>query len=49
MSAAEANDWDDVLDRVKHWSPTDRIALARRILEGLVTTDGGGPRRGPRK
>jgi hypothetical protein len=35
MSIAEANEMVDVLDRVKTWSPPQRITLARRILETL--------------
>lgn len=33
MSIGEANELAEILDRVKTWSQTSRIALARRILE----------------
>jgi hypothetical protein len=38
MSTAEANELSDVLDRVKTWSPSLRMELARRILKGLEGT-----------
>jgi hypothetical protein len=41
MSTAESNELSNVLDRVKSWSPPLRIALARRILETLDTSDVG--------
>jgi hypothetical protein len=37
MSTAEANDLSEVLNRVKDWTPAQRITLARRILETLET------------
>lgn len=36
MSIGEANELAEILDRVKAWSMTSRIALARRILETVV-------------
>lgn len=35
MSAAESNELNDVLDRVKHWPSERRITLARRVLESV--------------
>jgi hypothetical protein len=35
MNAQGADEVSEVLDRVRHWSPPSRIALARRILESL--------------
>ena len=38
MSSAGANEIGDVLERVKTWSPPERLALARCILETLEAT-----------
>ena len=35
MSTAEANELTVVLDHIRSWPSAQRIALARRILEGL--------------
>lgn len=37
MTTAEATELADVLNRVKDWPATQRITLARRILETLET------------
>jgi hypothetical protein len=42
MNAAGADEVSEILDRLKHWSPPTRITLARRILESLDATAGGG-------
>jgi hypothetical protein len=49
MSAAEANELADVLERVKTWPAAQRITLARRILEtvGLSPSVEEPPRRVP--
>jgi hypothetical protein len=46
MSTIETNELMDVMDRVKTWSPTLRIALARRILESLDVPPADPSRRG---
>ncbi len=38
MSVSGSNDIDGLLDQLRAWSPSDRIRLARRILETLEGT-----------
>ena len=40
MNTAETSEVVNVLERVKTWSPPQRITLARRILETLETPAG---------
>ena len=47
MNTAESTEVIDVLERVKTWSPPQRITLARRILETLETPAGGAASGGP--
>jgi hypothetical protein len=45
MSTVESSEIVDVLERVKTWSPPERITLARRILETLEPADTPAPPR----
>ncbi len=38
MSVLDSNDIDGLLDQLRSWSPSDRIQLARKILETLEST-----------
>ncbi len=45
MSVADSNDIDRLLDQLRAWSSSDRIRLARRILETLEGTAPEAPER----
>jgi hypothetical protein len=45
MNATDPSHIADMLDELKTWSPTDRIRLARRILETLEAGEPGSPAR----
>jgi hypothetical protein len=47
MNTAESREVVDVLERVKTWSPPQRITLARRILETLEAPGAGAVGEGP--
>ncbi|MCY2995882.1 MAG: hypothetical protein NTY19_49735 [Planctomycetota bacterium] len=38
MIATNANELSEVLDRVRTWTPSMRITLARKVLESLAPT-----------
>lgn len=45
MSASGSSDIEEVLDQLRNWSASDRIRLARRILESVEGGASGGPAR----